>query len=85
MIQLHNGKLLSNKKDEIMDDAIAWMDLRNMCLRKQSETSIDVLHCSTSMKFRNSKLISGDTNQNTSCLQWGRIHWKVTQENLEGV
>ena len=38
MIYLYNGILLSNKLNEIMPLAAAWMDLENIIISKVSQT-----------------------------------------------
>lgn len=63
----------------------AWVSLRHMLTEvRYKGIYIYVLHYSTYTKFENSKLISGDKNQTTSCLWWGAFtgKWHKCYENV---
>ena len=46
MIYIHNGILLSHKKNKIMPFAATWMELKNLILSEVSQKEKDKYHIS---------------------------------------
>ena len=44
MLYIHDGILLSHKKDDIMPFAATWMELENLILSKMSQKDKDKYH-----------------------------------------
>jgi len=44
VIYIHNGILLSHKKDDIMPFAVTWMELENLILSEMSQKDKDKYH-----------------------------------------
>ena len=44
MVYIHNGILLSHKKDDMMPFAATWMELENLILSEMSQKDKDKYH-----------------------------------------